>query len=188
MTYISSLFCKYAELNVLRFLLLNGNGLHLKEISRRTNTSASTVSKLLTGLGQDGLVEKQVIGNTHVFKVKPENPIVRQLKVLLAVSLLFENKVIEKMLGIDEHVHSIVLYGSFASGLNDAKSDFDLLVISDAKKNFASIARNLEKKTGFPVNIEVFSVLDWKKCKEKNKVFYENVKTNHIVLFGSDLF
>lgn len=188
MVYISDLFGKYAELNVLRFLLLDGDSFHLKEISRRAKTSPSTVSKLLLGLEKDCLVERKVIGTSHVFKVKSENPVVKQLKVLLAVSLLFENKLIEKILEIDAHAHSIVLYGSFASGLNDAKSDLDLLVVSDEKKNFDSVARQLEKKSGFPVSIEVFSVLDWKKCREKNRVFYDNVKSNHILLHGSELF
>ena len=36
----------------------------------------------------------------------------------------------------DETIISLALYGSFASGENDEKSDFDLLVISNQKKDF----------------------------------------------------
>ncbi|MBU2100562.1 helix-turn-helix domain-containing protein [Candidatus Micrarchaeota archaeon] len=188
MSYLFSLFEKYSELKVLRFLLSSGSGIHLNEISRRTKTSPSTVSKLLSGLQKDGLIEKQVIGTSHVFKVKSESPVIRQLKVFINVSLLTEFKVVEKILEVDELVHSIVLYGSFADGSNDAKSDFDLLVISDNKYRFNSVAQFLEKKTGVATSITAFSVLDWKKCRENNKAFHDSVKLNHIILFGSELF
>lgn len=188
MSYVFSLFEKYAELKVLRFLLLSNYGFHLNEISRRTRVSPSTVSKLLAGLEKDGFIERKVIGASHVFKIKNEAPVIKQLKVLVNVFLLMEHKIVEKILEVDEYALSIVLYGSFATGSNDDKSDFDLLVVSNNKKKFDLVADFLEKKTGVTTNITVFSVLDWKKCKQKNKPFYESVKSNSVLLYGGELF
>lgn len=188
MQYIYGLFEKYAELKILRFLLLGGHALHLKEISRQAKTSPATVSKLMKGLEKDGLIERKIIGNTHVFKMKDESPIVKHLKVLINISIIMENKLIEQILGIDSNVASIALYGSFADGSNDEKSDIDILVMAETNSKFDSATRNFEKKTGKTTNIETFSILSWKKCKEKNRAFYDSVKSNHIVLHGGELF
>lgn len=188
MLYVFGLFQKYAELRVMRFLFLSGQGFHLKEIARRTKTSPATVSKLLAGLLKDGLIKKQIVGNAHIFKADTENPIARGLKVLINLLLLQQQNIVEKILGVDENAHTIVLYGSFANGTNDNKSDLDLLIITNSKTKFDSVARQLENKIGVPVNIGVFSMLDWKKCRQKNKPFYDSIKTNHFVLHGSGLF
>ncbi len=188
MQYIYGLFEKYAELKILRFLLLKNEALHLNEISRQTKTSPSTVSKLLNGLEKDGLIQRKIIGNTHVFKMKNEAPIVKHLKVLINISIIMENQLVEQILGIDSNANSIVLYGSFANGTNDNKSDVDILTLTNSNAHLDDAARFFEKKTGIPTNIEKFSVLTWKKCKEKNKAFYDSVKANHIALYGGELF
>jgi hypothetical protein len=40
---------------------------------------------------------------------------------------------------------------------------------------------------GKTVSIQIMTISDWQKLKEKDKVFYESILENNIVLYGSGL-
>ena len=81
----------------------------------------------------------------------------------------------------------MVLYGSYANGDNDSKSDIDLLLITNNKKNLTNLIQKLEARMKKIISIQKMNISEWQKLKEKDKIFYESILINHIVLYGSDL-
>ena len=80
-----------------------------------------------------------------------------------------------------------MLYGSHANGENDSKSDIDLLLLVNKKIHFTDTIQKLENKIKKIISTQIITISDLKKLKEKDKIFYESILQNHIVLYGSGL-
>ena len=53
---------------------------------------------------------------------------------------------VDKLLEIDDNIISIALYGSFATGEYDEKSDIDVLLIAPKKPDLIEFIERVEKK------------------------------------------
>ena len=84
----------------------------------------------------------------------------------------------EKVTGLS----SLILYGSYAKGENDEKSDIDLLAISSSMKKRDIPLLDL---LGRDTSLSIFTPAEWKEQAKKNKAFYIDVITEGIVLFGT---
>jgi len=98
-----------------------------------------------------------------------------------------QNKLIENLQKTNDTILSIVLYGSYANGENDSKSDIDLFLLLNEKKPVATFLQQMEKKLKKIVTIQMMTIPEWHKLKEKDKIFYESILEKHIVLWGSGL-
>jgi predicted nucleotidyltransferase len=72
--------------------------------------------------------------------------------------------------------HAIILYGSYAKGENTMRSDIDILVIGSSEPVFIDASEE--------VNIQSFTWAEWKKNKENNKAFYDEIIQHGIALKG----
>jgi predicted nucleotidyltransferase len=79
------------------------------------------------------------------------------------------------------------LYGSYATGEYDEKSDLDVLLIAASKLELNEFIELIEKKLKNVVSLEVFSIGQWNKLKEREDPFYNNVLMDHILLYGGEL-
>lgn len=190
MIYLNELFEKYKEWKILRFFLENpGYAFYVNETAQKVKVSSGSVSKFLKELERDRVVKKRKIGNSLLYELNDELLIVKQLKVLVFLLKLEEFDIVKKFLKEDEGINSIVVYGSYASGENDEKSDLDLLIISNkkGKQQHIDLIHEMEEKFKKAVNLEIYDILEWKKIAEKNKEFYQSVKENHLLLYGGEL-
>ncbi len=95
---------------------------------------------------------------------------------------------IKRLVEEQEPEATLILYGSFARGDNNADSDLDLLILLD-KDNLTINDENrikyplfdLEFDTGQIISPLVFSKKDWE-SRHKITPFYENVEREGIVL------
>ena len=134
----------------------------------------------LASMTKQNLVSFSVIGKSHQYKANLDNALCKQWKILFNLNELNEAKILEQIKKEISNVQAVLLYGSFAKGTNDEKSDVDLLVIAFNPKKI-SFAGKLKKE----INLIAFSPSEWKKKALQNKVFYENIIYDSIVLFGA---
>jgi len=128
-----------------------------------------------------GIATLTVIGKTYQYKANLENALCRQWKILFNLDLLADAKIVEHIIEKIPSIQSVLLYGSFAKGVNDEKSDIDLLVVSLKQGRIDS---KLAGKINKEVNLSVMTLHDWKLKAVQDKVFYENVIFDSIVLHG----
>lgn len=128
-----------------------------------------------------GFVTLKVIGKTYQYKANLESALCRQWKILFNLDEIADAKIIEGFVKSIPNIHSILLYGSFAKGVNDEKSDIDLLVICHKPSKIDLSFVNKIKKEA---NVSIVSLSEWKKKAVSDRVFYENVIYDSIVLFG----
>jgi predicted nucleotidyltransferase len=120
--------------------------------------------------------------NRILYKADVENPVLRHIKIAYNLSWLREKNTVDFILNQMKSVNSIVLFGSFAKGENDKKSDVDILSISLSKsKTTAKLAKHLGRDT----NLVDFTPAQWSNQAKTNKAFYLDVITDSVLLYGT---
>ena len=186
--HIEEMFEKYKDWKLLKiFLDTPDHSFYTKELSRMTGVGSGTVNNFLKNIHKDKLLTKEIVGNVHLYRLNNELEIIKQLKTFNTLLEFEKNKLIEDFLNEDTTIISLILYGSHANGENDSKSDIDILLITHKKKQFTEIIQKLENKIKKTISIQIMTISDWQKLKEKDKIFYESILQNHIILYGRGL-
>lgn len=186
--YINEMFERYKDWKLLQIFLKNPDqSFYTKELSRHTQVGVGTVNNFLRNLQKDDILKLEKIGNVHLYRLNNELEIVKKLKIFNTLLEFENNKLVDQFIKEDNTIISMVLYGSYANGENDSKSDIDLLLITNNKKNLTNLIQKLEARMKKIISIQKMNISEWQKLKEKDKIFYESILINHIVLYGSDL-
>lgn len=155
---------------------------YLREASRILKMSPMTVGRSLQLLTKEGLLKKEKNKNQILYKANLEYLPFKYLKIAYNLSWLERKNIIpflkEKLPGLS----TVVLYGSYAKGEDDEKSDLDLLTISALKKDISS---ELSKELGIETGILNFTPIEWSNEAKKNRALYLDIITEGIILFGT---
>ncbi len=128
-----------------------------------------------------GIATLNVVGNTYQYRASLESALCRQWKVLFNLDLLADSGIVQSLREKIPNLQSVLLYGSFARGTNDEKSDVDIMAIAHkAVKIVPGFSGRIKRE----VNLTVLSSAEWKAKAVKDRVFYENVIYDSIVLYG----
>ena len=186
--HLDLMFEKYKDWKLLRIFLKNPDrGFYTKEISRVIGIGSGTVNHFLRNIYKDNILTKEIIGNVHLYRLNNELELVKQLKIFNTLLDFKKCNFTRQFLKNDDTITSIILYGSYANGENDSKSDIDVLILTKSNKSFNNIINRLEKKLEKNISIQKMKIPDWYKLKEKDKPFYNSIIENHIILYGSGL-
>ena len=182
------MFERYRDWKLLRlFLQFPDKGFYTQEIARKTGVGSGTVNTFLRNIYKDNILNKEITGNTHIYKLNNERELSKHLKIVHTLIEFEQFKLVEHILKNNNTILTIILYGSHANGEYDSKSDIDLLLLLNEKKSLTTVLQKLEKNLKKPINIQMINIPEWHKLKEKDKIFYESILENHIVLWGSGL-
>jgi predicted nucleotidyltransferase len=178
-------FCmlqKYSIIRVMHFFLSSPNKVFsLRGLANASNVSRVSAAETIEYLKSNKMIFLSVVGNTHQYKVNLESPLTKQWKILFNLEEIEKSKLVEEIIEKIPNVQSISLYGSLAKGTNDENSDLDLLVILE-EKLISKPA--LGKKLAREPNIIFLTPNEWKGIAQKDKVFYDNVILDSIMLYG----
>lgn len=170
------------------FLAHPSSVVYVKELAQILRVGPTSANNVLHRLEKVGLLIKQERARSHFYSLNKESTIVKPLKVAYFLARLEEVRLVGRLLEIDEGLISLCIYGSFADGTFDEKSDLDMVIISQKEKRmFNSLISELENLLGLEINIEVFTLSKWKSLKEKDRGFYQEVVASHILQYGSQI-
>ncbi len=147
---------------------------HMRQIARLTHLSPPGVAKIIGKLKKEGLLSWEDTGIVkNAFATRTEKFIcLKKCYNLLAVQ---ESKLVELLKDKYEEPEAIVLFGSFARGEDNSKSDVDIAVITN--KNATLDLKKIETRLNKKVNIYEINI------KECTKEFLNNL-ANGIILAG----
>ncbi|OPY27558.1 MAG: Nucleotidyltransferase domain protein [Methanocella sp. PtaU1.Bin125] len=151
---------------------------HQAEAIKRSGLSRTTVARLLKEFRKEGLLRVTRKGDLTLYSIVSGHPVVRQLKIFLNVTNLYE--VFQSLSGHDIEVY---LYGSAARGDDEERSDIDLLII--AGPNNQEVLKVLEKarrKISREINAVIYSPADYARLPETDNLFYNNVEKDKIAI------
>jgi len=175
-------FRKFVGFKMLEYFITRPSAeVHLKELSRNLGISPGSAKIYCDIFERDGILRVRRKGNLKLFTLN-NNFAVRELKKAYCAILL-------KELGIEkiaENCTSLAIYGSFASGDFDEKSDLDILVIGEENVN-RDLIIELQEKLGKEIQVTVLPYYRWERMKKEGEKFAESVLRNHILIKGAEL-
>jgi predicted nucleotidyltransferase len=183
------LFRQYVKWKILSHFLANPNtSFHIKQLSRILNVSPASVSSAVKSFEEVGLLSKEEKGLAYIYRLESENSMVMPLKKAYGIAFVLSSEPKEKFLEIDPNIISLALFGSYAEGSFDEKSDIDFLIVTSKRKEmFIKAAKRLEEELEKEVSLSVLKLSEWRFMAKKGDAFYKRVVENHILLYGSGL-
>lgn len=123
---------------VIEFLLVNADKQYTeKEISDSIKVKRSSINLALHRLSEEGIITRKKIGRTSLYGADADNVIIKELKVLQNLLLIYP--LIEEL---KLESQKIILFGSNAKGSNTAESDIDIFVQTNNIKKVREIVNS----------------------------------------------
>lgn len=169
------------------FYLSPGETFNTWALAQRLEENYSAVWKELVRLEEIGILSSERRGKTKEYQINQDCPIAPELRSIVLKTEGFGMLVREKLLEM-ENVKEAFIFGSYASGEADARSDLDLMIIGEINLDrLAPVISDLENELSRPINYVIYSEEEWNEKKEAKDSFYENiVSAPKIILIGDD--
>jgi len=167
--------------------------LHLREIARGTKVDVKAVQLQLKRLEERNILSSIMKGRNKEYYLNLSNSISKYYMILAetfaSLSYLGKNFLIKKVIDeIGSHIEgTIMLFGSFAKGRTNERSDIDLFVVAE-KKIDRSIFTKAGNLIGRETSVKSSTKRQFLKGLENGDPLIREVVSNHIVLKGIDEF
>lgn len=177
-------FRKFVGFKILEyFLRYPSEKTYLKELAKKLQISPRSVKIYCDLFEKEGIIKREIIGNMHIFTTNNDNFRVREMKRAYFLNLFGEMNIEN----IAKDCASIAVYGSYASGNYDDKSDIDILIIGNKKNVKRELVVNIMKKIDKEIQLNVIPIIKWEKMKKDKDHFVQNIIRNHVLIKGVEL-
>ena len=180
------LFGSYRKKVLSQLLLHPDTDYHVRELARLTNTVPGTLHKELTKLAESGLLLRATQGNQVRYQANRESPVFAELAGLLRKTTGAAELLALALAPLQPEL--ALVFGSVASGTENAASDVDVLVVT--KRSFGDVVRALhsaESELGREINPVVYSPVEFRRHVDEQDSFVCNVLANpRILLIGNE--
>jgi len=117
--------------NVLQQLSESQDGLHLRELERRTGVNSRHLLRELHSLRDAGLLTATKAGNQIVYRLNPDCPIFEEIRSIVRKTIGLAKTLRESLGPLADRTELAYVYGSFAQGEERPDSDVDLMIVGD---------------------------------------------------------
>ena len=157
------------------FRLLFGTSntpLHLREIERRSGLSVGTVRQELTRLEDFGLIEKNADGNRRLYAARRDHPLSGDIHNLVLKTSGLVEVLREALTEAQAKICLGFVFGSMASGKDNATSDVDLFIVGElGLRTLSRLLARVPDKLGREINPYVLSAEEFLRRKREGEHF-----------------
>jgi predicted nucleotidyltransferase len=137
-------------------LLENGTGISTPELALRLSASQASLHRELMRLLDAGIVEREPVGRTMIYRAAASSPVYEPLKELVARTMGVEAR-LGKLLADVAGVEAAAIFGSWAAGRIGVGSDIDLVVVGDPDRDrLLEAIREVETTAGREIDVKVY--------------------------------
>ena len=162
---------------------------YANEMVRHANTGIGAVQRELERLTAAGLLSVEPVGNQRHYRANRASPIFAELRGITMKTFGVTDVLREALAPLTRKIRLAFIYGSLAKGTDTAKSDIDLMVISDSL-TYAEVFGVLEPAIGTlgrPVNPTVYTRKELARRVDDGNAFVKRVLAQpKLWLTGSD--
>lgn len=156
------------------------NRFHLRELAKLLNLSPSTVDKKLENFLKLRILKVKQEKIYKMYSAEPENPLFKQYKISYNILKLIKSGLLDFL--NDKFLHpTIIVFGSYAKGEDIKKSDIDLFILSEIKKeiNLNQYEKFLDRR----IQLFLMNKKEFERAKQKTPELINNI-LNGIKLAG----
>ncbi len=152
-----------------------GEAFYLREIVRATRGGRGAVAREVHSLTEAGILRRDRRGNRTYYRADPDCPIYSELRRLILKTTGLAD-ILRRALGAVKSIRLAFVYGSAAKGTLDAKSDVDILIVTDAP--FGDVSGALlpaQEGLGRQISPTVYSTQEFAEKQEARNHFLSRV-------------
>jgi predicted nucleotidyltransferase len=188
MAMLHKLFSSKVRIALLStFFLHPEKSFYLRELERITGEDYKNISTELRNLESIGLLTSTKSGNLKYFHLNPGFLIYSELK-----SIFFKVRgapgLLKQVLSDLNDIECAFIYGSFAAGTENEKSDIDLMVVGEMPlEDLLKRLREPEKMLGREINPSLFQISEMKTSMKDQDPFIGRVMAEpKVMLIGNE--
>ena len=117
--------------SVLQHLTESHDGLHLRELERRTGVNSRHLLRELRSLRDAGLLMAKNVGNQIIYQLNPDCPIFDEISSIVRKTLGLASLLREALEPLSTKIELAYVYGSLAQGTERSDSDVDLMIVGE---------------------------------------------------------
>lgn len=159
------------------------------ELIRLAGGGTGATHRFLVSLEKAGLVTTNRLGNQKLYHANRRSPIFSELQGLVIKTAGLVEPVREALEPLAAKIQAAFVYGSVAKGTDTARSDVDLMVISDevGYHELFEALQPAEEVLARKINPDVFTAAEWQAKRATPDSFANRVASRpHIFLIGTD--
>ncbi len=159
------------------------------ELIRLVNGGVGAVHRQLSRLEEAGLVEVTRVGNQKHYQARRGSPVFSELQGLVAKTVGIVDPLRDALSAMAESIRAAFVFGSVAKGNDHARSDIDLMVISDLLHypDLFEALQQAEALLARPVNPTIVSLADWRAKVAQDDSFAARIASQRkLFVIGSD--
>jgi len=176
---------------LLHFFTNTDDEMYLREMALRLKEDPGNLSKELSRLEKEGIFISQFRGKQKYFFLNKTYPLFNELKSIIFKTIGIQGS-LQNIINKTSGIVTAFIYGSFATGKENASSDIDLcLIVRDSvfnENNFISKIDGLEKTISREINYIYYSEEEWEKQINENDSFIINIKMGPKIVLKGDEF
>ncbi len=147
-------------------------GLHLREVARRTALNSKTVMHELHALRDAGILVSRDVGRQVVYRLNPGCPIAEELRALIRKTVGLAGILQAALEPLADRIERAYVYGSLARGEERADSDVDLMVVGSVSlRELSSPVRAAGRSLRRTVNPTLYTPEDYRRELEDKDSF-----------------
>jgi predicted nucleotidyltransferase len=133
------------------------------EIIRAVGAGSGSVQRELAKLEESGLASVRHVGNQKHYQANPDSPVFAELASIAQKTIGLAEPLRQALAPLAPKIVAAFIFGSIAKRTDGARSDIDLLVISDqlAYPDLFEALEPAAEKLGRPINPTVHTKKDW---------------------------
>lgn len=143
------------------------------EVITLAGVGSGAVQRELARLAQSGLVTVKPVGNQRHYQANPDSPIYEELCSLVRKTVGMAEPLRAALAPLAAHIKVAFVYGSIAKQQDTARSDIDLLLVSDTLTYGDTILalQEVSAQLGREVNPSIFTPQDFAKRLREGGAF-----------------
>jgi predicted nucleotidyltransferase len=172
------------------FLLNPGHKYYAREIERILNKNVFPIRKELANLESFGLLKSEKKGNLKYYWADKDFIIYEELQKIILKTEGVAKELQEELSNLKNHVDYLFIYGSFASGKANMKSDIDLFIVGkiDSDKIIPKIMES-ERILNREINYSLYDKKEFfEKLKNKDPFIMNVINQPKIMIVGKNEF
>lgn len=172
--------------------LLFGNpdqSYYANEVVRFAGAGIGTVQRELQRLESSGLITATKIGNQKHYQANREAAIFEELRGIVLKTFGVADHLREALAPVVNRIWVAFVYGSVAKSADTARSDIDVMIISDdiGYPEVIQALSKAEEEVRRPINPSVYGLEEWRRKVAEDKGFVKRVlEQPKVFLVGSD--
>lgn len=147
------------------------------ELIRLARSGTGAVHRQLHRLAVAGLVATTTAGNQRYYQANRDCPVFHELHGLIAKTVGVVEPIRGALEPYADRIHAAFVYGSIASGTEDAKSDVDVMIISDALDHATAYQalEAAERRLARTISPTLLTTKQWKEKRAEDDSFVARI-------------